>query len=58
MTKEKKSPKQQQPSEDIPMADNKDIMTTTGIKMKYISRKMNMALTISLMCLILHLYNI
>ena len=37
MTKKKKSPKQ--PSE-IPMANN-DIMTITGIKMKYISLKDN-----------------
>ena len=35
-----KSPKQQQPSE-IPMADNNDIMTITGIKMKYLSLKEN-----------------
>ena len=39
--KKKKSPKQQQPSEDIPMADNKDIMTITGIKMEYLSLKEN-----------------
>ena len=37
MTKKKKSPKQ--PSE-IPMANN-DIMTITGIKMKYLSLKEN-----------------
>ena len=36
--KKKKSPKQQQPSEDIPMADNKDIMVITGVKMKYLSQ--------------------
>ena len=41
MTKKKKSPKQQQPSEDIPMADNKDIMVIIGIKMKYLSLKEN-----------------
>ena len=36
MTKTKKSPKQQQqPTEDIPMADNKDIMVITGVKVKY-----------------------
>ena len=41
-TKKKKSPKQQQPTtEDIPMADNKDIMVITGIKMKYLSLKGN-----------------
>ena len=40
MTKKKKSPKQQ-PSEDIPMADNKDIMAITGVKMKYLSLKEN-----------------
>ena len=39
MTKKKKSPKQQ-PSE-IPMADNKDIMVITGIKVKYLSLKEN-----------------
>ena len=38
MTKKKKSPKQ--PSE-IPMANNNDIMTITGIKMKYLSLKEN-----------------
>ena len=42
MTKKKKSPKQQQqPTEDIPMADNKDIMVITGVKMKYLSLKEN-----------------
>ena len=42
MTKKKKSPKQQQqPTEDIPMAGNKDIMVITGIKMKYLSLKEN-----------------
>ena len=39
MTK-KKSPKQQ-PTEDIPMGDNKDIMITTGATVKYVSRKEN-----------------
>ena len=39
MTKKKKSPKQQ-PTE-IEMADNKDIMVITGIKMKYLSLKEN-----------------
>ena len=39
--KKKKSPRQQQPSEDIPMAGNKYIMTITGIKMKYLSLKEN-----------------
>ena len=37
MAKKKKSPKQQ-PTEDIQMADNKDIMVITGIKMKYLSQ--------------------
>ena len=37
MTKNKKSPKQ--PSEEIQMADNKDIMVIIGIKMKYIFLK-------------------
>ena len=42
MTKKKKSPKQQQqPTEDIPMADNKDIMVITGIRMKHSSLKEN-----------------
>ena len=41
MTK-KKSPKQQQPTtEDIPMADNKDSMVITGVKMKHLSLKEN-----------------
>ena len=39
MTKKKKSPKQQQPSEDIQMASNSDIMIITGAKMKYLSLK-------------------
>ena len=38
--KKKKSPKQQ-PSGDIPTADNKDIMVITGAKMKYLSLKEN-----------------
>ena len=37
MTKKKKSPKQQQPTEYIQMASNSDIMVFTGIKMKYVS---------------------
>ena len=40
MTKKKKSPKQQ-PTEYIPMADNKDIMVIIRIKMKYLSLKEN-----------------
>ena len=40
MTKKKKSPKQQ-PTEDIQMANNSDIMIITGIKMKYLSLKEN-----------------
>ena len=39
MTKKKKNPKQQ-PTE-IEMADNKDIMVITGIKMNYLSLKEN-----------------
>ena len=40
--KKKKSPKQQQqPSENIQMASNSDIMIITGIKMKYLSLKEN-----------------
>ena len=57
MTKKKKSPKQQ-PDEDIQMASNSDIMIVTGIKMKYLPKKTNMAIIISLMCLVLHLYKI
>ena len=38
--KKKKSPKQQ-PTEDIQMASNSDIMIITGIKMKYVSLKEN-----------------
>ena len=42
MTKKKKSTKQQQqPTEEIQMAGNKDIMVITGIKMKYLSLKEN-----------------
>ena len=41
MAKKKKSPKQQQLSEDIPMAGNKGIMAIIGIKMKYPSLKEN-----------------
>ena len=39
MTRNKKNTKQQ-PTE-IPMADNKDVMVITGIKMKYLSLKEN-----------------
>ena len=39
MTKKKKSPIQ--PSEDIQMASNPDIKIITGIKLKYLSEKMN-----------------
>ena len=35
MTKQKKNTKQ--PTEDIQMASNSDIMVITGIKMKYLS---------------------
>ena len=41
VTKKKNSPKQQQPSEDIPMAGNKDIMAITGTKVKYSFLKEN-----------------
>ena len=41
MTKKKKSPKQQQPSEETQMADNEDIMVIAGSKMKYLSLKEN-----------------
>ena len=41
MTKKKKSPKQQQPTEYIQMASNPDTMIITGIKMKYFSLKEN-----------------
>ena len=40
MTKKKKSPKQQ-PTEDIQMTSNYDIMIITGVKMKYLSLKEN-----------------
>ena len=40
MAKNKKKSPKQQPTE-IPMADNKDIMVITGIKMKYLSLKGN-----------------
>ena len=40
MTKKKKSPKQQ-PTEDIPTADNKDIMIITCAKVNYLSLKEN-----------------
>ena len=40
MTNKKKSPKQQ-PTEDIPTADNKDIMVMVGIKMKCLFLKEN-----------------
>ena len=38
MAKKKKSP---QPTEETQVADNKDIMVLTGIKMKYLSLKGN-----------------
>ena len=42
MTKKKKSPnQQQQPTEEIQRAGNKDIIVITGIKMKYLSPKEN-----------------
>ena len=58
MTKKKKSPKQQpQPTEEIQMAGNKDIMIITGLKMKYLSPKENeYGHNHFSMSLILHLY--
>ena len=42
MAKKKKSPKQQQqPTEEIQMAGNKDIMIITGVKVKYLFLKEN-----------------
>ena len=41
MTQKKKSPKQQQPTEEIQMAGNKDIMVITGVKVKLLSLKEN-----------------
>ena len=42
MAKNKKSPKQQQqPTEEIQMACNKDIMVITGAKVKHLSLKEN-----------------
>ena len=41
MTNKKKKSTKQQPTEDIQMAGNKDIMVITGIKMKYLSLKEN-----------------
>ena len=40
MTRNKKKSPKQQPTEEIQMANN-DIMTITGIKMKYLSLKEN-----------------
>ena len=58
MTKKKKSPKQQ-PTEEIQMAGNKDIMVITGAKMKYLSLKENAyGHNHFLMTFILHLYKI
>ena len=41
MTRNKKKSPKQQPTEEIQMAGNKDIMVITGIKMKYLSLKEN-----------------
>ena len=41
MTKNKKKSLKQQPTEEIQMADNKDIMVIIGVKMKYLSLKGN-----------------
>ena len=41
MAKNKKKSPKQQPTEDIPMADNKDFMVITGVKVKYLSLKEN-----------------
>ena len=60
MTKKKQSPtQQQQPTEDIPMADNKDGMIITGVKVKYLSLQENgHGHNHCPMSLILHLYKI
>ena len=60
MTNKKKSPKQQQQStEDILMAGNKDFMVITGTKMKYLSLKENEYVHNHFsMSLTLHLYKI
>ena len=58
MTKNKKSPKQQ-PTEEIQMASNKDIMVITGVKVKYLSLKENeYGHNHFSMSLILHFYKI
>ena len=59
MTKKKKSPtQQQQPTEEIQMAD-KDIMIIIGVKVKYLSLKENgYGHNHFSVCLILHLYKI
>ena len=41
MARNKKKSPTQQPTEEIQMAGNKDIMVITGIKMKYLSLKEN-----------------
>ena len=41
MTKKKKKSPKQQPTEEIKMAGNKDIMVITGVKVKYLSLKEN-----------------
>ena len=41
MTKNKKKSTKQQPTEETQMADNKDIMIITGVKVKYVSLKEN-----------------
>ena len=41
MTNKKKKIAKQQPTEEIQMADNKDIMIITGARMKYLSLKEN-----------------
>ena len=41
MTKNKKKSTKQQPTEETQMADNKDIMVITGVKVKYLSLKEN-----------------
>ena len=41
MTKNKKKSPTQQPTEEIQMAGNKDIMIITGVKVKYLSLKEN-----------------
>ena len=60
MTKKKSPKQQQQPTEEIQMAGNKDIMIITGTNMKYLSLMENEYghIIISSMSLVLHRYKI